>query len=601
MSSLRRLLPMLLPYWPQLVQGTICMVMVAGTGLLPPLLIRYAIDQVILAHQLHKLTLVGVGAVVLYGANAYFSARRTYIMHVVGQRLILDLRTRLYDHLQKLSLTYYDSRQTGDTMSRLSNDVTAIDNFVVHATDTVVVQVLTLVGVAVLMFGVLSWKLSLVVLLPMPFLLVGVIRFSRRIRRVYRQIRDRLGDINARLQDNLSGIRVIKAFGREDYESLRFQHESTGFYHANVEAIGIWSTFHPKMGFLTSLGGVGVIVVGGYLCLRGELRLGTMAACLMYADMFYRPIGELFRVVDAIQQAAAAADRVFEILDQEPDVADAPDARELAPVKGMVEFRGVHFGYASGEEVLTDINLVAQPGQRVALVGRSGAGKTSIVNLIPRFYDATEGQVLVDGEDVRAVTQRSLRRQTALVLQETFLFNGTVRENIAYGSLEASPQEIETAARAAYLHDFIIGLPEGYDTEIGERGVKLSGGQKQRMAIARAVLANPRILILDEATSAVDSESEYYIHRALEELMQGRTTFIIAHRLSTIKRADLIVVLEEGRIVETGSHQRLLRTGGVYAQMYDAQFRLEIEPERPRPELPGLEPPTAFVPVEPGF
>jgi len=589
MKSLRRLVPMLWPYRRQLVIGTTWMVLVAVTGLLPPMLIRYAIDRVITVRNLEALPGVAVGAVLLFGSNAFVTARRTYVMHVVGQRLVLDLRVRLYQHLQKLSLTYFDSRQTGDTMSRLSNDVGAVENFVVHATDTVVVQLLTLVGVSIMMFHYLSWKLSLVVLVPVPFILVGVYRFGQRIRPTYRQIRDRLGDINARLQDNLSGIRVIKAFSREEHESERFQKESDAFFESSVAAIGIWSGFFPRMSFVSSLGLVGVMVYGGYLAVRGEITLGTVAAALMYVDMFYRPIGEMFRVVDAVQQAGAAGDRIFEILDEAPDVADAPDAVELKEVGGQVEFRDVHFRYASGEEVLSDINLVAEPGQRLALVGRSGAGKSSIINLVPRFYEPTAGQVLVDGQDVCRVTQRSLRRQIALVLQETFLFNGTVRENIAYGRLEASDQEIEQAARAAYIHDFIMSLPQGYATEIGERGVKLSGGQRQRMAIARAVLANPRILILDEATSAVDSESEYYIHRALEELMQGRTTFIIAHRLSTIKRADLILVLEEGKVVETGDHTSLLRAGGVYAQMYDAQFRLDLEQEPVRPAVAEYE------------
>jgi len=596
--SLLRLVPMLRPYTRTIVFGTVCMVMVAGTQLLPPLLIRYAINKVLMPRDVARLLPMVVAFVVVFGVHAIFLARRTYVMHVLGQRFVLDIRRRLYAHLQRLSLTYYDSRQTGEIMSRVSNDVNVLEDLVVHGTDTVIVQLLTLVGAAAIVFSILSWQLGLVILAPVPILLIAVYRFSLRIRPIYRSIRDRLGDINARLQDNLSGIRVIKAFTREDHEQNRFDHESTEYYDMSVSGIRLWATFFPKIEFLVSMGMVGVMGVGGLLIIRRQLDLGTIAGALLYVDMIYRPIGELFRVYDVILRASAAADRIFEILDAESEVRDAPDAVALEEVRGEVDFDDVYFRYATGEQVLQGINLHVSPGERIALVGRSGAGKTSIINLLPRFYDPEGGAIRIDGRDIRTVTLDSLRAHMAMVLQETFLFSGTVRENLAYGKLDATSEDIEAAATIANAHEFVTQLPEGYETQVGERGIKLSGGQKQRIAIARAVLANPRILILDEATSSVDAESEFLIHQALERLMRGRTTFIVAHRLSTIKNADRIVVLEEGRVVAQGDHQTLLVTSSIYAQLYDMQFRVDaaVEGEQKPPPAP-LEERPGWMPI----
>ena len=598
MRSLLRLVPMLRPYTRTIVFGTVCMVMVAGTQLLPPLLIRYAINKVLMPRDVARLLPMVVAFIVVFGVHAIFLARRTYVMHVLGQRFVLDIRRRLYAHLQRLSLTYYDSRQTGEIMSRVSNDVNVLEDLVVHGTDTVIVQLLTLVGAAAIVFSILSWQLGLVILAPVPILLIAVYRFSLRIRPIYRSIRDRLGDINARLQDNLSGIRVIKAFTREDHEQNRFDHESTEYYDMSVSGIRLWATFFPKIEFLVSMGMVGVMGVGGLLIIRRQLDLGTIAGALLYVDMIYRPIGELFRVYDVILRASAAADRIFEILDAESEVRDAPDAVALEEVRGEVDFDDVYFRYATGEQVLQGINLHVSPGERIALVGRSGAGKTSIINLLPRFYDPESGVIRIDGRDIRTVTLDSLRAHMAMVLQETFLFSGTVRENLAYGKLDATSEDIEAAATIANAHEFVTQLPEGYETQVGERGIKLSGGQKQRIAIARAVLANPRILILDEATSSVDAESEFLIHQALERLMRGRTTFIVAHRLSTIKNADRIVVLEEGRVVAQGDHQTLLVTSSIYAQLYDMQFRVDaaVEGEQKPPPAP-LEERPGWMPI----
>ena len=597
MRSLRRLIPMLGPYTRTIALGTFFMIMVAGTGLVPPLLIKYGIDRVLLPRKLDLLAPTILVFVALFGVHAFFIARRTYLMHVLGQRFVLDIRRRLYAHLQRLSLTYYDSRQTGEIMSRVSNDVNVLEDLVVHGTDTIIVQLLTLIGAAGIVFGYLSWQLGLVIFAPVPILLISIYRFSIRIRPIYRSIRDRLGDINARLQDNLSGIRVIKAFSREDYEQGRFDRESNEYYDMNVRGIRLWSSFFPRIEFLVSMGMVGVIGVGGWLFINHKFPFGTIAAALLYVDMFYRPIGELFRVYDVILRAGAAAERIFELFDAESEIRDAPDAVELKDMRGEVDFDDVSFRYATGEQVLRGINLHVSPGERIALVGRSGAGKTSIINLLPRFYDPESGVIRIDGRDIRTVTLDSLRSRVAMVLQETFLFSGTVRENLAYGKLDAANQEIEEAAKIANAHEFISQLPDGYETQVGERGIKLSGGQKQRIAIARAVLANPRILILDEATSSVDAESEFLIHQALERLMRGRTTFIVAHRLSTIKNADRIMVLEEGRVVAQGDHQTLLVTSPIYAQLYDMQFRVDAAPEAEQTGPPTVDQRPGWVPI----
>jgi ABC-type multidrug transport system fused ATPase/permease subunit len=421
-------------------------------------------------------------------------------------------------------------------------------------------------------------------LFPVPILAVALRVFNTRVRPIYRHIRDRLGDINAELQDNISGIRVIQAFGQERHELDRFTQRSTSYYEERVKGIRYWSTFFPAMGFVASLGTIIVLGFGAYRVVSGALTLGGLVAFISYVASFYEPINRLVEVDNTVQQAIAAGERVFELLDTEPEIEDAPDAIELPALQGAVTFEGVSFRYGMGDsstgseqrEVLRNVSFKMQPGEVVALVGPSGAGKTSIANLIPRFYDPVSGRVTVEGYDVRKVKLASLRKQVSVVLQDTFLFNGTVRANIIYGKPDASEEEMIAAAEAAYAHEFIMDLPQGYDTEIGERGVKLSGGQKQRLALARAILTDPRILILDEATSSVDAEAEYLIQRALEKVLEGRTALVIAHRLSTIRHADKIIALEDGRIVEVGDHGELLARGGLYSQMYRRQYDLTV-------------------------
>ncbi len=567
----------LVPHWVKVLIGTVAMIGGSAAGLAPPYIMGKLIVDRVMRDQHYEL----LGSYIAMLVAAYFISSllngvRMNIMHILGQRFVLDLRVDLYRYLQRLSLSFFERRRTGDIMSRLSNDVNAVEDMVVHGTDTVVSNLITIAGtIAILLY--LNWRLALAGLWPLPVFVVSIIIFSRYIRPIYRKIRDDLGDINAELQESLSGIHVVKAFGREDHELRKFHHRSYEYYHASVRGIWLWTTFFPFIGFITSMSSVGVLWYGAGPSLAGNpiASAGDILAFLGYLMHFYQPLGMLVRIYDTFNRALAALARIFQIFDEVPEVQDAPDAIELKDIEGEVLLENVSFKYQTGEMVLKDVTVHAQPGETVALVGRSGAGKTSVINLIPRFYDPLMGRVVVDGHDVCHVTQKSLRQHTALVLQETFLFNGSVQENIGYGRLDATEEEIIAAAQAANADEFIVELPEQYDTQIGERGVKLSGGQRQRIAIARAVLADPSILILDEATSLVDTESEQLIQQALERLMEGRTVFVIAHRLSTIRNADNIVVIEGGEIAEEADHKTLMAQNGLYAEMYQRQFRLE--------------------------
>ena len=560
--------------WPVVVVALAAMIISAFAEQAQPMLIRRLIDQGFLKHSvpvINQVVLLMLGA---FAAGAIFSLIRTRLMHILGQRLVYETRIETYSHLQKLSLSYFHRNRTGDIMSRLSNDVGSVEDMVVHGTDEVISDGLR-VAIAVGAIFWMSWKLALLALLPVPFFLTTMIIFARFVRPLYRKIRDELGEINAQLEERVAGILVIKAFGRERYEYDNFESASRKYYDANVRAIKLWSTFFPAIAFLTSLGMLLVLWRGGLMMSKGEaVSIGTMMAFVGYLQQFYWRIGGLVRVVDLYNRALAALARIFQVTDEVPEVQDKAEARTLEQVDGRVDLDHVTFRYQTGDIVLKDVTVHADPGETVALVGRSGAGKTSLINLIPRFYDPLEGRVLVDGIDVREVTQESLRQHMAMVLQETFLFNGTVKENVRYGRLDATDEEIEEACRAAYADEFVQDLPDKYDTEIGERGVKLSGGQKQRLAIARALLANPRILILDEATSLVDTEAEQIIQKALDNLMLNRTTFVIAHRLSTVRKASKIVVIDEGAVVEQADHETLMKKQGLYAEMYERQFRI---------------------------
>lgn len=578
MKVLVRLFASLRPYWRTLVLIAGLLVLLAGAEILPPLFQRQIVDQVISNKDLHQLGFLLGGLLASYAVARLISVGDQYLRHALGERFIYDLRVNLYAYLQRLSLSFFEQTSTGELMSRLTNDVNSLEDFVTHGSSLTAVDLLRLLGTGVVLF-ILDWRLALAVLAPVPILFASLRWFNGKVRPMYRQVRARLGDINAQLQDSLAGMRVIQAFGQEEAQLERFAAESQAYYHARVRAIRTWATFFPAFRFVASIGPVLVLGIGAWMVMGNRVSLGTLVAFLSYTASFYEPLHRLSEVDNVIQQAMAAAERIFELLDRQPEIRDAPDAVALDRARGEVRFEDVHFRYGEGEEVLHDVEFHMAPGEVVALVGPSGAGKTSIANLLSRFYDPIHGRVLLDGQDLRQVRLDSLRRHVAVVLQDTFLFNTSVRENIAYGKPDATDEEIVAAAKAAFAGEFIEQLPSGYDTEIGERGVRLSGGQKQRLALARAILADPRVLILDEATSSVDAEAEYLIQQALQEVLKGRTALIIAHRLSTIRNANKIIALEGGHIREVGDHRELLRRGGLYSQLYRRQVEMAVAGE----------------------
>ncbi|WP_457654396.1 ABC transporter ATP-binding protein [Rhodocaloribacter sp.] len=571
-KSMRRIIGLSRPYRRRLLLALALTVMGTLVWLVVPLGLRQLLDAVFLETDRRMLNLLAAGLLGLFILQGLFSFTGNYLLGWVGARVVADLREKVFAHLNRLGLAFFADQRTGDLTSRLTNDVDRIRDAVTNALVELLTQTLTLVGSVALMTA-LNWRLTTIVFVVVPPVTILARYFGMKIRRISRQVQDKLAETTALAEETIQAIRVVKAFVREPYETARYAAAVEDLFETTRYRVWISALFGTLVGILFMTALVGIFWYGGTEVLAGRLTAGDLVAFIFYAFNIARGVSGMTRLYATFNGAAGASERLFELLDQTPEILDDPDAIPLPPVRGAVRFEAVAFRYDEGPPVLQDVTFAVEPGQTVALVGPSGAGKTTLLNLIPRFYDPTAGRILVDDFDVRKVRIRSLRKQIAVVPQEVHLFNDTIRENIRYGRLEASEAEIEAAARAANAHVFIEAMPKGYDTAIGERGVKLSGGQRQRVAIARALLKDARILLLDEATSSLDSASEALVQEALERLMQGRTTFIIAHRLATVQHADLILVIDEGRIVERGTHEELTAHDGLYRQLAALQFR----------------------------
>lgn len=559
------------PYLGVLGLAIICIVIAAGANLYLPWIIKDMIDKVLAERDMAMLNFIAVSIVVVFAVRGFFYYWQSYLVSYIGQKVVVDVRAVMFKKFQRMPMAYFDKHQTGETMSYVTNDVAAIQAALVDNLIELFTEASILIGSIVLMLYI-DWKLTLLTLITVPMVGYAMRIFGKKIKKSGALIQERIADITALLQESISSIRVVKSFVREDYEIQRFQVENELNFQAMMKNVRLTSLLTPTVEFLAALAVTLIVWFGGYEVVNGIMSAGALVAFLTYAVNLANPVKRLSRIYGRMQQAMAAIDRIFFVLDLEETVNDKPGAKILPKVSGKVTVDHVTFSYDGKHNALEDVTLEVSPGQMIAFVGPSGAGKSTIANLIPRFYDVDSGSIKIDGYDIRDVTLNSLREQIGIVPQETLLFNTTVMENIRYGKLDATDEEVIAAAKAANANNFILDLPEGYQTLIGERGLNLSGGQRQRMAIARAMLKNPQILILDEATSALDTESEKIVQAALDELMVGRTSFVIAHRLSTIFSADQIFVIDKGKVCEHGTHEELLKRGGLYENLYKIQF-----------------------------
>ncbi len=576
MKPLRKLYHYVAPYWKQMALAALSLTIWSLISLALPYSAQYLVDSVFVTFsrpELNRIALIMVGLFIFQAGLGYV---QNYLLLFLGQRVIADLRLAIQQHLLYLPLRFYKDSRVGEIVSRVTNDVTTLQVVLTETPIALLRQIITIVGGITLML-IMNWQLTVLIFVIIPPIILLAVFYGRRVEKLSTKVQDRLASAIAALEESLSGIRIVKSFTQEPYEQKRFRDRIEKTFDSTMDRTKLRAAFIPLISLLGFFAVTAIIWVGGQLVINKTLTPGELVAFLFYMFMVAAPLGEFAGVYSQIREANGAAARIFEIMQAPIEPSQAENAKALPPIRGKVSFHNVSFGYEADDLVLDKINIEVRPSEVIALVGPSGVGKTTLVNLIPRFFDPTEGWIEIDGHKLMEVTLQSLRSQIGLVPQETFLFGGTVAENIAYGNLTADRGSILAASQAAYAHDFIEKLPNGYDTEVGERGLKLSAGQRQRIAIARALLKDPRILILDEATSALDSESEKMVQKALEVLMQNRTTFVIAHRLSTIKNADRILVMKEGQIVEQGSHEALLEQGGLYHHLWSLQFQMEGE------------------------
>lgn len=571
-GTIRRLLEYARGYGRQLTIVTLLVIISTVAGLVGPILLGQAIDQYIAAQNQTGLRQIVLWMIGIYIAGGAAAIIHSLLMVGIGQRLVADIRAELFAHLQTLPMAYHDQHKVGDLMSRVTNDTEAINRVLSNGLIQFITNILLLGGIMVSMF-LLNWQLAIGTLILLPLMLFITTVITRRSRVAFREVQKNLGAMNAVMEENIAGIRVVQAFARASDTVAQFEQVNAQNRASGTKADIITAALGPMFTTMSTITIAATALLGGWLSLRGIVSVGVIATFVVYIMNFFRPMRSIAMLYNGLQSALAGAERIFAVLDTASSVPDLPGARPLANINGAVKFENVTFSYEPGKPVLRDVSLSAAPGQTIALVGPTGAGKTTIINLLSRFYDVADGLIAIDGQDIRTVQQASIRRQLGIVLQDTFLFSGTVMENIRYGNLDAADEDVRDAARLANADWFIRRLPHGYQTQVSEQGHNFSQGQRQLLAIARALLANPRILILDEATSSVDTRTELQIQDALLRLMEGRTSFVIAHRLSTIRKADQVLVIDHGRIIERGTHDQLLAQGGFYHQLYMSQYR----------------------------